>query len=330
MSSAVPGAAGLVVEVRHLSKSFGPVRAVDDLSFTVLPGRVTGFLGPNGAGKTTTLRCLLGLVRPTAGSTTIGGSPYHALTRPGRVVGAALEAASFHPGRSALDHLRVYAPQVGVPDSRAREVLHLVGLDDAADRRVGGFSLGMRQRLALATTLLGDPPVLLLDEPANGLDPEGISWLRGFLRALAGQGRTVLVSSHVLSEVQQTVDDVVIINHGRLVRASSLAELAADSRPRVRVASPDGAGLEALVAASGWPLAGVRRDAAPVGAPATVELLDVDLPAVGAAAFAHGVELHELSRLDAGLEAMFLRLTGDAGPDVPAGRAPLDGAGKVA
>lgn len=194
MSAAVPGAAGLVVEVRHLSKSFGPVRAVDDLSFTVLPGKVTGFLGPNGAGKTTTLRCLLGLVRPTSGSTAIGGTPYPALTRPGRVVGAALEAASFHPGRSALDHLRVYAPQVGVPDSRARDVLHLVGLDDAADRRVGGFSLGMRQRLALATTLLGDPPVLLLDEPANGLDPEGISWLRGFLRALAAQGRTVLVS----------------------------------------------------------------------------------------------------------------------------------------
>lgn len=335
----------LAVEVSHLSKQFGPVRAVDDLSFSVQPGRVTGFLGPNGAGKTTTLRCLLGLVRPTSGTVTIGGRPYHSLTQPGRIAGAALEAASFHPGRTALDHLRVYAPQIGVPDSRAREVLHLVGLDDAAKRRVGGFSLGMRQRLALATTLLGDPPVLLLDEPANGLDPEGILWLRGFMRALAAEGRTVLVSSHMLSEVQQTVDDVVIIHHGRLVREASLAELTAESRPRVRVASPDAARLAALVAARGWQLApaaptsasadpaplgsssisptGSAFPAAPVtvpaalGAPATVEVIDVEPAAVGAAAFAAGLELHELARVDAGLEALFLQLVADAERDAP-------------
>ncbi len=306
----------LAVEVSHLSKQFGPVRAVDDLTFTVQPGRVTGFLGPNGAGKTTTLRCLLGLVRPTSGTATIGGTPYHALSRPGRVVGAALEAASFHPGRTALDHLRVYAPQVGVPDSRAREVLHLVGLDDAAKRRVGGFSLGMRQRLALATTLLGDPPVLLLDEPANGLDPEGISWLRGFMRALAAQGRTVLVSSHVLSEVQQTVDDVVIVHHGRLIREAPLARLAAESRPRVRVASPDGAGLVALATTRGWQVTPAASSPATPG-PTTLEVSDVEPAAVGAAAFAAGLELHELTRLDAGLEALFLQLVADAEREQP-------------
>jgi len=309
---------GQVIEVSHLSKSFGPVRAVDDLSFTVRPGRVTGFLGPNGAGKTTTLRMLLGLVTPTAGSATIGGSRYQSLRRPGSVVGAALEAASFHPGRTALDHLRVYAPQVGVRDARAREVLHLVGLDAVAGRRVGGFSLGMRQRLALAATLLGDPPVLLLDEPANGLDPEGISWLRGLLRALAAEGRTVLVSSHVLSEVQQTVDDVVIIAKGRLVRSSSLAELVADSRPRVRVAAPDAAGLAALAATRGWAVAdGPAEPPGAADAVATLELLDVTPAEVGAAAFAAGLELHELARLDAGLEALFLELVGDADATTP-------------
>src|SRR5665811_1940819 len=207
---------GGVVVIDHLSKNFGHVHAVDDLSFTVHPGRVTGFLGPNGAGKTTTLRILLGLVSATAGTATIGGSTYGHFVRPMRSVGAALEAANIHPGRSALDHLRVYAPQAGVSDARCREVLDLVGLGPVARRRVGGFSLGMRQRLALATTLLGDPPVLLLDEPANGLDPEGIAWLRVLLRHLASEGRTVLVSSHVLSEVEQTVDDVVIIAKGRL------------------------------------------------------------------------------------------------------------------
>ena len=290
------------LRIDHLSKSFGPVRAVDDLPFPVAPGRVTGFLGPNGAGKTTTLRVLLGLVRPTSGTATIGGRAYRDLPHPTRVVGAALEAASFHPGRTARDHLRVYAPQVGVPDTRCDEVLELVGMTGAAHRRVGGFSLGMRQRLALAATLLGDPQVLLLDEPANGLDPEGIAWLRTLLRHLAGEGRTVLVSSHVLAEVQQTVDDVVIIDHGRLVHASPLAELAHLTTPTVRVEAPDAAALAALVEAR-WP------DDRIEAAPGRVVLTRVTAAEVGAAAFAAGLELHQLATATPGLEDAFLGLT---------------------
>lgn len=293
-----------LVRVEHLSKSFGAVRAVDDLSFEVGPGRVTGFLGPNGAGKTTTLRMLLGLVEPTSGRATIDGRHYRDLRRPGRVVGAALEASSFHPGRTARDHLRVLAPQVGVPDARCDEVLELVGLADAADRRAGGFSLGMRQRLALAATLLGDPKVLLLDEPANGLDPEGIAWLRSLLRYLAGQSRTVLVSSHVLSEVQQTVDDVVIIAEGRLVHSSPLAELAGLARRQVLVASPDADGLDRLVA-DRWP-----DQATPGGRPGALLVRDVNAAELGSAAFAAGLELHELATKDVGLEEIFLGLTG--------------------
>jgi ABC-2 type transport system ATP-binding protein len=315
------------ITVRNLSKSFGTVRAVDDLSFDVLPGRVTGFLGPNGAGKTTTLRMLLGLVEPTSGTATIGGHRYREIPRPQRAVGAALEAASFHPGRTALDHLRVYAPQAGVPDTRAAEVLDLVGLSRDARRRVGGFSLGMRQRLALATTLLADPRVLLLDEPANGLDPEGIRWLRVFLRALAAEGRTVLVSSHVLSEVEQTVDDVVIIARGRLVHASTLAALEQLATAGVRVTSPDGAGLTALVAREGWAVSGdgsAARHAPPdpAGAPPphggrlTLDLSGVDAPTVGAAAHRAGVELHGLATRDTGLEQIFLELTGDGAAPV--------------
>ncbi|NTW38307.1 MAG: ATP-binding cassette domain-containing protein [Cellulomonadaceae bacterium] len=300
----------------HLSKRFGAVQAVDDLSFTVRPGRVTGFLGPNGAGKTTTLRMLLGLVRPTSGTATVGGTAYHHLPHPARIVGAALEAASFHPGRSARDHLRVYAPQVGVPDSRCDEVLELVGLGGVAGRRAGGFSLGMRQRLGLAATLLGDPQVLVLDEPANGLDPEGIAWLRGFLRHLAGQGRTVLVSSHVLSEVQQTVDEVVIIADGRLVHASSLVDLAALAGRSVRVGSPDREHLDQLVRER-WP--DLREPPEP-GRPDAVVLRDLDAATVGAAAFAAGIELHELTSREVGLEDVFLQLTGGAtGPSTDLG-----------
>ncbi|MCL3862643.1 ABC transporter ATP-binding protein [Actinotalea sp. K2] len=300
-----------MIVVDHLSKSFGPVRAVDELSFRVEPGRVTGFLGPNGAGKTTTLRMLLGLVRPTSGTATVGGHHYAELRNPQRMVGAALEAASFHPGRTARDHLRVYAPQAGVPDTRCDEVLELVGLADVAGRRTGGFSLGMRQRLGLATTLLADPRVLVLDEPANGLDPEGIAWLRRFLRHLAGEGRTVLVSSHVLSEVQQTVDDVVIIARGRLVHASPLAGLARLTSTSVRVASPDRAGLDRVVVENGW---GDRLlTVAPQDGPATGSLLlrDLDAATVGAAAHRAGLELHELATQQVGLEDVFLRLTGE-------------------
>jgi ABC-2 type transport system ATP-binding protein len=324
--SALDPAEGVVV-VTGLTKRFGPVLAVDDLTFTVQPGRVTGFLGPNGAGKTTTLRLLLGLARPNAGTATIGGRPYADRRQPARHVGAALEASSFHPGRTARDHLRAYAPQLGVPDRRADEVLAQVGLADAAERRVGGFSTGMRQRLALAAALLGDPQVLLLDEPANGLDPEGIAWLRQFLRWLAAQGRTVLVSSHVLSEVEQTVDDVVIIARGRLVHASSLAGLEALARPAVRIVSPDATGLASLVDVQGW--APVTRFAGP--GEATV--FDHRAAEVGAAAFARGLELHELATADTSLEALFLQLTADPEPGMPPPPvqpfAPLPGQGVV-
>jgi ABC-2 type transport system ATP-binding protein len=214
-----------VITIEGLTKRFGEVVAVDDLSFEVDRGTVVGFLGPNGAGKTTTLRMLLGLVAPTAGSARIDGRRYRELSEPVRHVGALLEASSFHPGRSARNHLRVVATAAGLPLPRADEVLGQVGLAGAARRRVGGFSLGMRQRLGLATALLGDPEVLILDEPANGLDPEGVHWLRGFLRHLADEGRTVLVSSHVLAEVAQTVDQVVIVARGRLVTQSTLAAL---------------------------------------------------------------------------------------------------------
>ncbi|MFH5823724.1 ATP-binding cassette domain-containing protein [Georgenia sp. AZ-5] len=306
-----------VIAVEHLTKEFGAVRAVGDLSFTVRPGRVTGFLGPNGAGKTTTLRILLGLVRQTAGTATIGGRTYAELRRPMRTVGAALEAASFHPGRSALDHLRVYAPQVGVGDARCREVLDLVGLGPVADRRVGGFSLGMRQRLGLATTLLGGPRVLVLDEPANGLDPEGIAWLRRMLRYLADEGRTVLVSSHVLSEVEQTVDDVVIIARGALVHTSPLAELAALAEPSVRVVSPDAAGLAELITREGW---ADRLDGESRPGVAVAVVRRVSAAEVGARAYAAGLEVHELVPREIGLEDIFLRLVGERTADVPAGR----------
>lgn len=213
------------IAVSGLTKKYGNVTAVDDLSFTVAQGRVTGLLGPNGAGKTTTLQTLLGFSRPDQGSATFGGVPYRALLEPARTVGAVLDSESFHPGRRARDHLAVLATIAGIDRSRVDQVLSEVDLAEAADRRVGGFSLGMRQRLALAGALLGDPHLLVLDEPANGLDPQGVRWLRMFLQGFAAAGRTVLVSSHMLAEVAQTVDDVVIIAAGRLVRQGSLASL---------------------------------------------------------------------------------------------------------
>lgn len=216
-----------IIEASGLTKRFGPVLAVDRLSFSVEPGRVVGFLGPNGAGKTTTLRMLLGLVRPDAGSATIDGRRYQDLPKPAQVVGAMLEAESFHPGRTARSHLRLRALATHTDPARIDDVLEVVGLTWAAGRRVGGFSLGMRQRLGLATALLGDPEALILDEPANGLDPEGVRWLRDLLRGMAADGAAVLVSSHILAEVAQTADDVVILDHGRLVRAAPMAELTA-------------------------------------------------------------------------------------------------------
>ena len=299
------GPHGARIEVTGLTKTFGSVLAVDDLSFAVEPGRVTGFLGPNGAGKTTTLRCLLGLVAPTSGGATIGGRHYHDLHEPMRVVGSALEATGFHPGRSATDHVRVLARAGGLDEARAPEVLELVGLAESASRKVGGFSLGMRQRLQLASALLGDPGVLVLDEPANGLDPEGIAWLRAFLRYLAGQGRTVLVSSHVLSEVEQTVDDVVIIAQGRLVRACPLTELTEHGQ-RLVVRTPQAAELVSALAS----VAPQARVTAVEDGSLLVE--DVEAPVVGRAALDARVELHELRPATSDLEQVFLSLTGGA------------------
>jgi ABC-2 type transport system ATP-binding protein len=291
---------GRQILIEGLSKSFGEVRAVDDLSFSAHPGEVTGFLGPNGAGKTTTLRMLLGLVEPTSGTATIGGTPYGDLGNPPDVVGAALEASSFHPGRSGRDHLRVYCSMAGYPDMRADEALEAVGLSGAARRPVRGYSLGMRQRLGLATALLGDPPVLVLDEPSNGLDPAGIAWLRRFLKGLAAEGRTMLVSSHALSEVQQIADRVVIIDRGRLVREGRLDELVADSR--VRVESPDADRFAVVVESAG---AIVHRGGAEV-----LELRGLPARVVGRLALEHGVELHALETRQDGLERIFFSLTG--------------------
>ena len=232
------------IEVRGLSKHFGDVTAVDGLSFTARAGAVTGFLGPNGAGKSTTLRMLLGLVRPSDGVATIDGTPYADLQQPSRHVGAVLETDAFHPGRRARDHLRILATAAGLPANRVDAVLQEVDLSDSAHRRVKGFSLGMRQRLGLASALLGDPTVLLLDEPANGLDPEGVRWLRQFVRAFADRGGTVLLSSHVLAEVALTADDVVIMVAGRLVAQSSLADLASRSRAGLDETTPQRLDLE--------------------------------------------------------------------------------------
>jgi ABC-2 type transport system ATP-binding protein len=286
--------------VEGLSKRFGTIAAVDDLSFTVRPGAVTGFLGPNGAGKTTTLRMMLGLTVPSSGTSRIGDRPYAEHPTPARVVGAALEASSFHPGRTGLGHLEVYAAQVGASKARCHELLELTGIAEAADRRVGGYSMGMRQRLGLATALLGDPPAIVLDEPANGLDPEGIVWMRKLLRHFATEGRTVLVSSHVLGEVQSTVDDVVVIAKGRLVHASSLADLAALADVETYVVSPDAEGLRRVCEQHGW--AAEREGTG-------VRIAAVDAAEVGRAAHAAGLELHQLATRGADLERVFLRLT---------------------
>ena len=250
---------GARIEINGLTKRFGAFLAVDDLSFAVEPGRITGFLGPNGAGKTTTLRMLLGLVHPTSGTATIDGAAYRDLADPLGTVGAALEATSFHPGRSGRDHLRVLAAAAGIPDSRVDEMLALTGIPAFARRRAGAYSMGMRQRLGLAAALLGDPQVLILDEPANGLDPEGIRWLRGFLRHLsADQGKTILVSSHLLQEVEQTVDDVVIIANGVLVKQGTMAELGGGGGALVRTSDPERARRWRCAnetSASRWPTA---------------------------------------------------------------------------
>ena len=289
------------IEIRGLTKRFRRVLAVDDLSFSVERGRITGFVGPNGAGKTTTLRALLGLVTPTDGEALVFGRPYRELAEPVHQVGTVLETSTFHPGRSGRNHLRTVATAAGIPRGRVEELLELVGLTDAAKRRVGGYSLGMRQRLGLAAALLGDPQVLVLDEPANGLDPEGIRWLRNFLRRLADEGRTILVSSHVLAELAQTVDDVAIIARGRLVAHAPVETLTARAGGRTRVRSPQADALREALAADGIEGSPLEDGALAVSAPPE---------RVGELAAANGIVLHELRTESSSLEEIFLQLTG--------------------
>jgi ABC-2 type transport system ATP-binding protein len=290
-----------LIEVRSLTKVFGSHRAVNELSFTAPTGKVTGFLGPNGAGKTTTFRCLLGLAQPTLGVALIDGVAYRELRSPRRHVGAVLESTGFHPSRTGRNHLRVVARAAGIDRSRIEPLLELVGLAGAADRRVGGYSLGMRQRLGIATAMLGDPSVLVLDEPANGLDPAGVSWVRRLLRASADEGRAVLVSSHVLAEVAQVVDRVVVIRDGVLVAETDVADLT--DRVIVRVDR-----VEQMVKA-------LRAERAEhdVLADGAISIVGRGTAEVGGIAAAAGVTVTELSKLSAGqtLEALFFAVTGD-------------------
>lgn len=297
------------IVVQNISKHFGPVAAVQNLSFTVEPGSVTGFLGPNGSGKTTTLRMLLGLVTPSAGVATINGSQYHQLGHPARVVGSVLENESFHPRRTARNHLRVYAAAIGVPDSRAEETLGLVGLSPAVDRKVGGFSLGMHQRLALATALLGDPQVLVLDEPANGLDPEGIAWLRQFLRGFAAQGRTVLISSHLLAEVEQTIDQVVIVSHGMTRYNGALEQLRQSQHSKVLVQSADNHALVRALQDGGYPHVEPTQDG-------RVAVSGAGVQQIGDLAAGAGIAVYGMQEDRVDLEQMFFQLTSPqyAGP----------------
>jgi ABC-2 type transport system ATP-binding protein len=294
------------VTVERLVKRYGETMAVDDLSFTVEAGRVTGFLGPNGSGKSTTLRALLGLIRPTSGTALVMGKPFHELRNPVRTVGASLDAKDVHPGRTGRGHLRTLAAAAGLPNSRVDEVLDMTELTPARDRRVKGYSMGMRQRLALAAALLGDPKILMLDEPANGLDPQGMRWLRDILVALAAEGRAVLISSHVLSEVEQTVDSVVVIGVGRLVMQGTLSDLiAGDTRPAL-VRSPKMDQLRALLEAAG---ASVRRE----GRADTMLVHGSSLEQIGTIAADNRIAIFELTRAVSTLEDRFLELTGESG-----------------
>ncbi|MFC7277425.1 ABC transporter ATP-binding protein [Paractinoplanes rhizophilus] len=290
------------IVVDHLTKQYKKLRAVDDLSFAVRSGRVTGFLGPNGAGKTTTLRMLLGLVTPTAGTATIGGRKYVDLPDPIRRVGAVLEASSAHRGRTGRNHLRMICKAAGLPETRADEVLELTGLTPAAKRKFKGYSLGMKQRLGIAAAMLGDPRVLVLDEPANGLDPEGIRWMRDLLKALAAEGRTVLVSSHLLGEMQLLADDVVIVAAGKLIRQGPVDEvLGSMGTSQVRVRTPQAAELGDALSKLGATVSPQPDGALLVGG--------VEAAAIGHAAFTASVELHELTPERGDLEQVFLQLT---------------------
>jgi ABC-2 type transport system ATP-binding protein len=293
---------GNAIDVQSLSKSYGSLTAVSGLSFSVEYGSVVGFVGPNGAGKTTTLRAIAGHVRADAGRALVAGRPYRELTDPLGTVGAVLETGAMHPGRSGRNHLRIIALQAGIPMSRVEELVRTMGLGVAADRRVGGYSLGMRQRLALAAALLGDPAILLLDEPANGLDPEGIRWLREFLRALAAEGRAVLVSSHGLAELALTVDEVVVIGHGKLITQRPLAELAGmTGGPTVRISVSNPELLARLLREQGHQVLDRSGD--------IVTVAGSNARAVSQAAFRHDIGVERLTVDEPSLEEAYFRLT---------------------
>jgi ABC-2 type transport system ATP-binding protein len=306
------------IEVTSLTKRFGPVVAVDDLTFSVQPGTVTGFLGPNGAGKTTTLRMLLGLVRPTSGKALINGTRYEELAEPEREVGAVLESSGFHPARTARNHLRAIGLVAGIGPDRVDEVLELVGLTADARRPVGGYSMGMRQRLELARALLGDPRVLILDEPANGLDPQGIAWLRNFLRSFASHDRVVLISSHLLAEAAQTVDDVIVLSRGRMAGHGNLAELRERATTSVRVRTPDADRLVQVLSGAGIRAGKLAGD--------LVEAADTTVATVGRLIAENGLVVLEMTSAGESLEELFFQMTGDSPPvgSPPAGGPPAD------
>jgi ABC-2 type transport system ATP-binding protein len=308
-----------VIEVDRLSKRFGPVTAVDDLSFTVRPGRVTGFLGPNGAGKTTTMRIILGLNAPTSGVALVGGRRYQGVPRPLGQVGSLLDAAALHPGRTAWFHLLSIAQSNGIGARRVTELLRVTGMEAVARRRVGGFSLGMKQRLGIAAALLGDPPVLIFDEPTGGLDPEGVHWIRLLFKQLAAEGRTVFVSSHLMGEMALTADHLIVIGRGKLIADMATAEfIESNTRTDVLVRSPRAAELAGLLTARGATVTPEDGDG--------LGVTGLDGPAIGDLAAEHGIAIHELVARHASLEEAFMDITGDsveyrAGQPAPGPRA---------
>ena len=294
-----------MIEAHALAKRYGDTLAVDDLSFEVRPGHVTGFLGPNGAGKSTTMRLILGLDRPTRGTALVGGKPYARHTNPMHEMGALLESKSMHQGRTAYNHLLCLARADGIPKRRVREVLELVGLQDVAKKRTGGFSLGMSQRLGLAQALLGDPPILMLDEPVNGLDPEGIRWVRELLKSLAGEGRAVFVSSHLMSEMAQMAEHLIIVGRGRLIADTSMTEfINSNVRSHVRVRSPQHTELAEELTRRGATVG--------TGADGYLEVTGMECPAVGDVAAEGHLTVHELYGHNVSLEEAFMDLTSDS------------------
>ncbi|MCI7306370.1 MAG: ABC transporter ATP-binding protein [Trueperella sp.] len=299
-----------MITVENLTKDYGKKRAIDNLSFSVRPGAVTGFLGPNGSGKSTTMRCIVGLDRPTSGRVLIGGTEYRNLASPLTAVGALLDGKAFHPGRTARQHLRVVAKTHGFPQERVDEVIGFTGLESVAGKKIKGFSLGMGQRLGIATALLGDPAVLILDEPVNGLDPDGVRWVRSTMRALAAEGRSVLVSSHLMSEMALTADDLVIIGRGHLIDSGPISKFTESNHGmRVRVSGPDMATMRRTLSQAGWEVHDVAPGHAnPHGA---FELPGLEREQVGHLLFERGVEIHELTEIHSTLEDVFMELTSD-------------------